>query len=204
MASIRSKIIDLANVANKAEKTLNTISRASTIATRLRTGAIYGSLGFGVGAGGSFAALATASMLIYAPFAVPLVGMCGLLVGVLASRDGIDRDNERAAGLVDQSWALRDREVEGLIRQIKSARREKSPRLPLLEQKLTFLELAPPERLMEYYGLYDRKVDRRERMAPILGPGEERILEAWQPSTGTIADLRNDEEGLPTRPLSTP
>ncbi|MEH3120780.1 MAG: hypothetical protein PGN16_02185 [Sphingomonas phyllosphaerae] len=75
MPTIRSKIVDLVGVAGKAEKTLKTISRASTNATKLRTGAIYGSLGFGVGAGGTFAALAAASTLIYAPFAVPLVGM---------------------------------------------------------------------------------------------------------------------------------
>lgn len=75
MPSIRSKIVDLVSIAAKADKTLKTISRASTNASLLRTGAIYGSLGFGVGAGGTFAALASASMLIYAPFAVPLVGI---------------------------------------------------------------------------------------------------------------------------------
>ena len=190
MPSIRSKIVDLVGMAGKAEKTLKTISRASTSATRLRTGAIYGSLGFGVGAGGTFAALAAASMLIYAPFAVPLVGMCGLLVGVLASRDGIDRSNERASDLVEQAWMLRDREVEGLTRQIRVARREQSPRLNLLEQKLTFLELAPPERLMEYYGLYDRKLPRGERRSPTLGPAEQQILEAWKQPAGELQDLR--------------
>lgn len=194
MPTIRSKIVDLVGVASKAEKTLKTISRASTNATKLRTGAIYGSLGFGVGAGGTFAALAAASALIYAPFAVPLVGMCGLLIGVLASRDGVDRDNERAADLVDQAWALRDREIQGLMRQITAAKRARSPRLPLLEQKLTFLELAPPERLMEYYGLFDRKIDRRDRITPTLGPAEERILEAWQPPARAIADMRREDD----------
>lgn len=190
MPSIRSKIVDLVSIAAKADKTLKTISRASTNASLLRTGAIYGSLGFGVGAGGTFAALASASMLIYAPFAVPLVGICGLLAGVLISRDGTDRANERAADLVDQAWRLRDREVEGLTRQIKAARREKSPRLPLLEQKLTFLELAPPERLMKYYGLSDRKLLQGERLASTLGPGEQQILEAWRPPAGELQDLR--------------
>lgn len=194
MPTIRSKVVDLVGAANKAEKALKTIARASTNATKLRTGAIYGSLGFGVGAGGTFAALAAASTLIYAPFAVPLVGMCGLLIGVLASRDGVDRDNERAADLVDQAWALRDQEIQWLMRQITAARRANSPRLPFLEQKLAILELAPPERLMEYYGLSDRKIDRRDRITPTLGPAEERILEAWQPLAGAIEDMRREED----------
>jgi hypothetical protein len=195
MPSIRSKIADLVSIAAKADKTLKTITRASTNASLLSTGAIYGSLGFGIGAGGTFAALATASMLVYAPFAVPLVGICGLLAGVLISRDGTDRANERAADLVDQAWKLRDREVEGLTRQIKATGRARSPRLPLLEQKLTFLELAPPERLMEYYGLSDRNLPKGERHAPTLGPGEHQILEAWQPPAGELQDLRiaNDQ-----------
>jgi hypothetical protein len=194
MPSIRAKIVDLAAIAGKAEKTLKTISRASTNANQLRTGAIYGSLGFGVGAGATFAALAAASMLVYAPFAVPLVGMGGLLFGILASRDGIDRANERASHLVEQAWTLRDREVAGLTRQIREARREQSPRLNLLEQKLTFLELAPPERLMEYYGLYDRKLPQGERRSPTLGPAEQQILEAWiqPPKNVKIPALRKN------------
>ncbi|PKU22944.1 hypothetical protein [Telmatospirillum siberiense] len=190
MPPIRSKIDDLVNVANRAEKALKTISRSSTNATKLSTGAIYGCLGFLIGSGTTFVGLAVVSSLIYAPFLVPVVGICGLLVGVLAGRDSIDRANERAADLVDQVWTLRDWEVDGLARQIKDARRTNSPRLSLLEQKRTFLELAPPERLMDYYGLIDRKLAAKERDHPLLGPGETEIRLAWDPASRQVESRR--------------
>lgn len=191
MPSIRNAITDLVSVARKAENTLKSISRASASVTRLGTGAIYGCLGFSIGAGGAFAALVAGSALIYAPFAVPLAGLCGMLIGVLVGRDRIDRENERAADIVDQVWTLRDREVEGLAQQIKAAKRDNSPRLALLEQKLTFLELAPPERLREYYSLTNRRHLRTEQNAPVLGPDEQQILDAWRGPQAELQDLRD-------------
>lgn len=189
----RSKIIELDAIANRMEKTLKVISRASTSAARLKTSVIYGSLGFCLGAGGGFAALAAASMIIYAPFIVPLLSLAGLLTGILISRDKIDRTNERSAELVEQAWAIREKDLENLSRQIELVRHEQSPSFQLLEQKRAILFLARPDQLVAYYGLSSTKARSPDYHAPALGPTEQQILKAWESPKTELSDLRNTQ-----------
>ncbi|TBF24861.1 MULTISPECIES: hypothetical protein [Rhizobium] len=175
MVSPKSHVIDLEWAALKAQKTLKAIAKASTDGTVLRTKALYGALGFCFATGLVFIGLAVASALIYAPFLVPLAGVCGILGGTLVSRDPIDRVNERSEELIEQAWSLRDREIDKLERQLKGARRDHSVRAKLIEKKISFLELATPDDLVAHYR---------------LASGERQIIESHRGSMARLSDMR--------------
>ncbi len=188
MPTKRGALLGLLDVAKRSEAALKKIARAATISTRLRTAALYASIGFVVGAGATYGGLIATGTMIYGLFFVPAGGLLGLLVGALLGRDGIDRSNERAADLIEQAWALRDREIATIKREIKEARRIQSPGLPLLDQKLTFLMLAPPQQLVKYYNLADRQTPIDPKSQVRLGPTDADIAAAWQPAPPALED----------------
>jgi hypothetical protein len=152
MASRRTLGIELDAAATRAQKTLKAISKASTDAVSLRTKALYGAFGFCACTGVTFGALTAASLLIYAPFLVPLAGVCGIIGGVLVGRDGTDWDNERTEELIEQAWRLRQREVKDLQASLKIAP-QTGPVRVRLSQELAALAAAAPHELCARYGL---------------------------------------------------
>ncbi|MGR9200150.1 hypothetical protein ACVMIX_006640 [Rhizobium leguminosarum] len=191
MASRRTLGIELDAAAKRTQKALKAISKASTDAVSLRTKALYGALGFCAGTGVTFGALAAASLLIYAPFLVPLAGVCGIIGGVLAGRDATDWDNERTEELIDQAWRLRQREVKDLHASLKIAP-QTGPVRAGLSQELAALAVATPQELCARYALaMPEPMARRDRTlaAPVLhqralpGPGQGAAM-------STLSDMR--------------
>jgi len=186
-----SEIDKLDVIAGRVDKTLEAISRASTTADKMRTSALYGSLGFCIGVGVSFTILAAASMLVYAPLIVPLTGLSGLLAGILGSRDKIDRANERSIELVEAARAQRIKDINYLERHIALARHEQSSSLQILEKNLTDLIALPPIQLQAYYNLKNA-IDRPQNdPASTRESTEQQMLEARKPSSTGLLDIRN-------------
>lgn len=150
--SIKTKIVDLAKVAEQSEKALKSISRASTSASKLSNSALEGGIGGVLCASLMFIGLAMTS-LVYAPFLVPAAAVFGVLTGIRLGRDRFDAANDDIEELTDRAWEMRARELQGLNNQIKIARRTNASALSALEHRVTELMLASPEELVDYYSL---------------------------------------------------
>ncbi len=196
MVSRRNLGIDLLSAATKAQKTLKAVGKASTDVMALRTNALYGALGFCLGSGLVFSGLAAASALIYAPFLVPLAGVCGILGGTLVGRGSYDRDNERSEELIEQAWKLRLREIKDLQFLLKAAPRSGNERAKLLE-KITMLALAPPADLYAHYGLVVPERPGSSHAGPPLGTKRHQVIAGDNVPMAKLADMRVPGEPEP-------
>lgn len=192
MSKRTSAFLNLADVARRSEQALKHISRVATRATRLSTSEIYAAMGFLLGGAATYGALIAATATGYGLFFVPAGAVFGILAGALLGRDRVDRANERAAELIDKACQLRDRDVATLKRAIKDARTSKSAGVELLDQKLTLLNLASPQRLVDYYRLDDRRAVNTPDQV-LIGPPDEQILATWESPKPAITDQRGTE-----------
>src|SRR6266852_4954378 len=172
---VEARIESLGGFAHGCSKALREVLSVMTDADRSRIGALYGGIGFFLGASG--AVVACSSLPVAQPgLAAAAIAVACALIGVRVSYSSADLARKRMQAFIAEAREMRDDEVSSLDDRVKRSRADKSSDLPLLEFKRTALLLASNDQLLIWAGLCERGSFRHE-VAPLqLAPPSEKLI----------------------------
>lgn len=151
---IEQRIGSLDGFAHSCAKALKEILSAMSDADKTRLGALYGGIGFFLGAAGAWFACSSASIGQSAIVAPAIAVACGL-IGLRMSYTSEDIRTKKRQTLIAAAVEMRDDEVRVLDDRIKKSRANQSSDLPFLEFKRTALLLASNDQLLVWAGLVE-------------------------------------------------
>ena len=165
MTDFDSAIAALDAAEKRAETTFHRIGRIAQKGAAMPTKVIHAGMGLIVGGAGAAGAILMATDApAFLVSGVSLGGVLGMFVAILLSRDKVDLRNERASDVHDKCCAMRDREIGRINRQLSDARLAGNGDAEFetrLTRELTYLSVATPLELREYFGL---QVDSQRRL----------------------------------------